>query len=40
MFLVLKIISFELGTVNSHNPEHDSCHWQGMCYRTPVRFKI
>ena len=37
---VLKIIGFELGTTNSHNPEQDSCHWQLMCYETALRFKI
>ena len=37
-FLVLKIISFELGTTNSHCPEQDTCHWQSMCYETPLRF--
>ena len=39
-FLVLKIIAFELGTSNSHNPEQDTRHWQAMCYKTPLRFKI
>ena len=39
-FLVLKIIAFELGTRNSQNPEQDNCHWQSMCYETPVRFNI
>ena len=39
-FLVLKIISFESGTRNSHNPEQDICHWQSMCYETPLRFNI
>ena len=38
--LVLKIIAFELGTTNSHNPEQDICHWQSMCYETPLRFNI
>ena len=38
--LVLKIISFESGTTNSHNPEHDNCHWQSMCCETPLRFNI
>ena len=28
--LVLKIIAFESGTTNSHNPEQDICHWQTM----------
>ena len=39
-FLVLKIIAFELGTRNSQNPEQDNCHWQSMCYETPLRFNI
>ena len=39
-FLVLKIISFESGTTNSHNPEHDNCHWQSMCSETSLRFNI
>ena len=39
-FLVLKISAFELGTTNSHNPEQDNCHWQSMCYETPLRFNI
>ena len=38
--LGLKIISFESGTTNSHNPEQDNCHWQSMCYETPVRFNL
>ena len=39
-FLVLKTIAFELGTRNSQNPEQDNCHWQSMCYETPLRFNI
>ena len=38
--LVLKIKPFESGTTNSHNPEQDNCHWQSMCYETPLRFNI
>ena len=38
--LVLKIIAFESGTTNSHNPEQDICHWQSMCYETHLRFNI
>ena len=38
-FGVLKIIAFESGTANSHNPEQDICHWQSMCYETTLRFK-
>ena len=39
-FLVLKIIAFESGSTNSLNLEKDTCHWQSMCYETPLRFKI
>ena len=39
-FMVLKIIAFESGKANSHNPEQDICHWQSMCYETPLRFNI
>ena len=39
-FLVLKIIAFESETTNSHNPKQDTCHWQSMCYETPLRFNI
>ena len=38
--LVLKIIAFESGKANSHNPEQDICHWQSMCYGTALRFNI
>ena len=38
--LVLKIIAFESGTRNSHNPEQDICHWQSMCCETHLRFNI
>ena len=37
---VLNIIPFQLGTTNSKNPEHYNCHWQSMCYETPLRFNI
>ena len=37
MFLVLKIIGFESGTTNSLNVEKNTCHWQSMCYETPLR---
>ena len=40
MFLVLKIIAFDSGTTNSHNPKEDTCHWQSICYETPLRFNI
>ena len=39
-FLVLKIIAFELGTTNSHNPEQDTCHWRSIWYETPLPFTI
>ena len=39
-FLFLKIVAFELRTRNSHNPEQDICHWQSMCYETPLTFNI
>ena len=39
-FMVLKIIAFESGKANSHNPEQDICHWQSMCYETHLRFNI
>ena len=39
-FLVLKIIAFESGTRNSHNPERDTCHWESMCYETSLRFNM
>ena len=38
--LVLKIIAFESGTTNSHNPEQYICHWESMCYDTPLSFNI
>ena len=39
-FLVSQIIAFESGTRNSQNSEQDTCHWQSICYETPLRFKI
>ena len=39
-FLVLRIIAFESGKANSHNPEQDICHWMSMCYETHLRFNI
>ena len=38
--LVLNKIPFESGTTNSQTPEQDNCHWQSMCYETPLRFNI
>ena len=26
-----KVIEFEAGAANSHNPKQDTCHWQLMC---------
>ena len=40
IFLVLKIIAFKSGTTNSHNPKEDTCHWQSICYETPLRLNI
>ena len=37
---VLKISSFESRTANSHNPAHDNCHWQSMCYKPTLGFNI
>ena len=39
-YLVLKRSAFESRTTNSQNPEQDNCHWQSMCYETPLRFNI
>ena len=39
-FLVLKIIPFESGKTNSHNPEQDNSQCQSMCSETPLRFNI
>ena len=39
-FLLLKIIAFAWGTTNFHNLEEDTCHWQSMCYKTPLRFNM
>ena len=39
-YLVLKRSAFESGKTNSQNPEQDNCHWQSMCYETPLRFNI
>ena len=40
MFLVFKIIGFEPGSINSHNPEEHSCHCQSKCYQATLRFNI
>ena len=39
-FSVSKIIAFDSGMTNSHNPKEDTCHWQSICYETPLRFNI
>ena len=39
-FLVFKIIAFEPGSTNSHNPEQDTCHWQSICYQPTLRFNM
>ena len=39
-FFVFKINAFESGTRNSHNPEQDTCDYQSMFYKTPLRFNI
>ena len=38
--LVLKIIAFESGKANSHNPEQDICHSISMCYETHLTFNL
>ena len=38
--LVLRIIAFESGNANSHNPQQDICHWMSMCNETHLRFNI
>ena len=38
--LVLRIIAFESGTTNSHNPEQNIFHWHSVRYETPLRINI
>ena len=38
--LLLKIIAFAWETTNFHNLEEDTCHWQSVCYETPLRFNM
>ena len=38
--LVFKIIAFELGSTNAHNPEQDTSPWQSIYYQPTLRFKI
>ena len=37
---LLKIIAFESGATNSHNPEQYICHWHSMFYETFLRINI
>ena len=37
-FFVFKVIAFESLETDSHNPKEDTCHWQSMCYETPLKF--
>ena len=39
-YLVLKRSAFESGTRKSQNPEQENCHWQTMCYETPLVFNF
>ena len=40
ILLVSKGIVFALGATNSQNPQEDTCHWQSICYETPLRFNM
>ena len=40
ILLVSKGIVFALGAKNSQNPKEDTCHWQSICYETPLRFNM
>ena len=41
MFFVFKIITFEQGTANIHNPEQDTCNRQSMCiYKHPYDLEL
>ena len=37
-FFVFKVIAFESVETDSHSPKEDTCHWQSMCYETPLKF--
>ena len=37
---VVKVIAFESRTNNYQNPEQYICHWQSVCYETPLGFNI
>ena len=39
-FSVFQIIAFELGVRNSHNLEQDTCHWQPIIEKTPLRLHL
>ena len=39
-FSVFQIIAFELGVENSHNLEQDTCHWQPVIEKTPLRLHL
>ena len=39
-FSVFQIIAFELGVGNSHNLEQDTCHWQPIIEKTPLRLHL
>ena len=39
MFLFFKLIAFEQGTANSHNPEQDTCNRQPCVSKDPYHFK-
>ena len=38
--LVFKIIALELGSINFHILEQDTCHWQSIYYQGTLRFNI
>ena len=38
--LIFKITALESGSTNFLYLEKDTCHWQSMCYETPLTFKI
>ena len=40
ILLVSKGIVFALGAKNSQNLQEDTCHWQSICYETPLRFNM
>ena len=38
--LVFEVIASDLRSTNSRILEHDTCHWQPICYQAILRFKI